>query len=284
MRIRLELLISILCLSLFSCRENPQKKYEKAVMELSGKTILFPDSMRTIFGEKVEIPNTEYTIVAYYDSVGCTGCRMNLPLWNDFISYTDSIFGKGKISLILFLTSHKTYNIKYIVNETLFKPTVIDDRLGVFKKINSIPDDSRMHTFLINSDKRIVLIGNPTQSNEMRTKFLNILITFDINDGEQNEFDNIIEFNFGNIKSQEEVFHIFHITNTYPDTLFIKDISSSCECVSANLSDIQIASGKTFNVVVSFKDSIKGDFIRTVTLKYQDSIPEQILEISGTII
>ena len=282
MRIRLELLISILCLSLFSCRENPQKKYEKAVMELSGKTILFPDSMRTIFGEKVEIPNTEYTIVAYYDSVGCTGCRMKLPYWIDFMKKTDSIIGNNNVSLLLLTGSHDLDKVRQLVKQVGFPYPVINDSAGTFFKLNSITDDSNLQAFLLDANHKVLIIGNPTQLKEMQNLYLNQLAATNTNFYDLEE-EPIEEFDFGLIKINEKVSHDFRLTNTYPDTLYVKDVISSCECTTAEISSEKIASGDSFNVTVTFRDSVSGDFLRSVTLKYQDSIPQQILEISGYI-
>ena len=282
MRIRLELLISILCLSLFSCMENPQKKYEKAVMELSGKTILFPDSMRTVFGEKVEIPHTEYTIVAYFDSVGCTGCRMKLPYWIDFMKKTDSIVGNNNVSLRLITGSHDLDKVRQLVRQVGFPYPVINDSAGTFFKLNSITDDSNLQAFLLDANHKVLIIGNPTQLKEMQNLYLNQLAATNTNFYDLEE-EPIEEFDFGLIKINEKVSHDFRLTNTYPDTLYVKDVISSCECTTAEISSEKIASGDSFNVTVTFRDSVSGDFLRSVTLKYQDSIPQQILEISGYI-
>ena len=282
MRIRLELLISILCLSLFSCMENPQKKYEKAVMELSGKTILFPDSMQSILGEKVEIPNSEYTIVAYFDSVGCTGCRMKLPYWIDFMKKTDSIVGNNNVSLLLITGSHNLNKVRQLVKQVGFPYPVINDSAGIFSHLNSIPEDSNLQTLLLDTTHKVLLIGNPTQSKVMQELYIN---QFSPSDATSYDWDGetIEEFDFGPININEKVNHDFRLTNSYPDTLHIKDVISSCKCITAEISSEKIAPGDSFNVMVTFRDSVSGDFLRSVTLKYQDSVPQQVLEISGSI-
>ena len=272
----------LIALIMGSCKENPQKKYEKAVMELSGKTILFPDSMRSLFGEKVEIPNSEYTIVAYFDSVGCTGCRMKLPYWIDFMKKTDSIVGKKNVSLLLITRSHALDKVRQLVKQVGFPYQVVNDSSGKFYTLNSIPEDSNLQTFLLDPTHKVLLIGNPTQSKEIQKLYLSQFkksteVSYGLDD------EHIEEFDFGSIKINERVSHDFRLINSYPDTLHIKDIISSCECTTAQISSKKIAPGDSFLVTVSFSDSVSGDFIRSVTLKYQDSIPQQILEISGSI-
>lgn len=272
----------LIALAVVACKENPQKKYEKAVMELSGKTILFPDSMRTIFGEKVEIPNTEYTIVAYFDSVGCTVCRMKLPYWIDFMKKTDSIVGNNNVSLLLITGSHNLNKVRQLVKQVEFPYPVINDSAGIFSHLNSIPEDSNLQTLLLDTTHKVLLIGNPTQSKVMQELYIN---QFSPSDATSYDLDGetIEEFDFGLININEKVSHTFRLTNSYPDTLYVKDIISSCECTTAEISSAKIAPGDSFNVTVTFRDSVSGDFLRSVTLKYQDSIPQQILEISGYI-
>ena len=272
----------LIALAVVSCTENPQKKYEKAVMELSGKTIIFPDTMQSIFGEKVEIPTTKYTIVAYFDSVGCTGCRMKLPYWIDFMKKTDSIVGNINVSLLLITGSHDFNKVRQLVKQVGFPYPVINDSAGTFFKLNSITDDSNLQTFLLDANHKVLIIGNPTQSKEMQNLYLNQLAATNTNSYDLEE-EPVEEFDFGSIRINEKVSHIFSLTNTYPDTLYVKDIISSCECTTAEISSGKIAPGDSFNVTVTFRDSVSGDFLRSVTLKYQKSIPQQILEISGHI-
>ena len=75
------IIIAIAVMSVSSCKKSARDVYAEAVEEWIGKEILFPDSMMTVTGEMIAPPTADFTIVSYYDSTGCTGCRMKLPFW-----------------------------------------------------------------------------------------------------------------------------------------------------------------------------------------------------------
>ena len=59
------------------------------VREWEGKEIQFPsNSVFTIQGkDTIEYSgdNSDYKIVTYIDSIGCTSCKLQLQNWKDFI-------------------------------------------------------------------------------------------------------------------------------------------------------------------------------------------------------
>ena len=58
------------------------------------------------------------------------------------------------------------------------------DKENLFQTSNpSIPDDSRYHTFLLDRNNRVVLVGNPLASNAMRSLFRKTLDNMLANDG-----------------------------------------------------------------------------------------------------
>jgi len=76
---------TMLCLVLLfalmtSCGDSKRKAYEEAIVEWTGKEILFPDSMRLVGGGMIAKPEADFTIVSYYDSVGCAECKLRLSL------------------------------------------------------------------------------------------------------------------------------------------------------------------------------------------------------------
>ncbi len=283
MKIRFSILTFAFCLLLLSCAGKQQKRYEKEILEWSKKTIIFPDSMRSIFGEDIQAPNSEFTIVAYFDSVGCTSCRMKLPEWCKIMTKVDSIMGNNQVSLLLVTGSHELADLRNMVKREAFPYTILNDSSGIFAQLNSIPDDTRLQTFLLDNNHKVYLIGNPTHSLEMRKLYLDHFAFISDKVYSSGE-ESIEEFDFGPIKINELAHHDFRLKNIYPDTLHLKEILSSCECTTAEVSSRKIAPGDYYDVVVSFRDSVPGEFIRSVTVKYQDSIPDQILEITGKIV
>ena len=99
-------------------------------------------------------------IVVYYDSINCAPCELKLlPRWRHMIlemkeyrSYLDFVF--------IFNTSNKE-EIKSVFEEFGFEFLFYCDTNGDFKKCNNIPKNSLYHTFLLNKNNEVVLIGSP---------------------------------------------------------------------------------------------------------------------------
>lgn len=85
-------LIFLLFLFLFSCQGTG--KVESILQKWQGKEILFPDSMVfTIRGnDTVNFSfSSEYKILSYIDSIGCTSCKLGLGDWKEYISEMNSL-------------------------------------------------------------------------------------------------------------------------------------------------------------------------------------------------
>lgn len=80
---------------LFSCKDENKKQAESILKEWMNKEIVFPKKMYfSIQGKEnvdFRIKDTEYKIVAYVDSAGCTSCKLHLSKWKELIHYMDSV-------------------------------------------------------------------------------------------------------------------------------------------------------------------------------------------------
>ena len=81
-----------------SCKESEKDKIARLVEEWEGKEILFPTrSVFTIQGKDTvdfSLADTDYKVVAYIDSVGCTSCKLQLPRWKLFMQEVDSMLNR----------------------------------------------------------------------------------------------------------------------------------------------------------------------------------------------
>jgi hypothetical protein len=90
--------IFLVSLLLVSCKENNKKvDITRLVTEWQGKEIVFPEDM--VFTRYLtdttdyRIPQSEYRVLVYVDSMGCTSCKLQLSRWKELIAYTDSLTG-----------------------------------------------------------------------------------------------------------------------------------------------------------------------------------------------
>ena len=122
------LYISLLLSLLTACKENNKEKFALLVQEWQGKEIVFPQNMAfTRFVTKpvdYRIPDAEYKVLVYVDSVGCTSCKLQLPKWKELIAHVDSATN-GNVPFIFVFQSKDDRELRYILKCDNF------DRLSV---------------------------------------------------------------------------------------------------------------------------------------------------------
>lgn len=109
------------------------------------------------------LSSSDFKIIKYVDSTSCTSCVLqNLYLWNDLIALYKKQY---KTINFYFIISNKNYKEKDIITtlrNTGFKNSILLDTAGVFIKTNpNIPKESKCHTFLLDKNNRVILVGDP---------------------------------------------------------------------------------------------------------------------------
>ena len=122
----LNLIILVLLPIFFSCK-NEQKEKETRIVQLvnewQGKQIVFPENL--IFTRYLtdttdyQIPNSEYKVLIYVDSIGCTSCKLQLHKWKELIEYTNSVT-QEKIPFLFFFHSKDYKEIRYLLKRDGF--------------------------------------------------------------------------------------------------------------------------------------------------------------------
>lgn len=269
----------ILCIA-SSCGDSKRKAYEEAVIEWTGKEILFPDSMRLVGGGMIAKPEADFTIVSYYDSVGCTGCRMKLRFWNEFMQRVDSVRGDKTVQLLLIAATKDEEELKYLKQRDYFNSDIVFDPNDIINQINHFPKDIRFQTFLINRENKVLTFGNPTDKISVARVYIDCIKGVESECSDEPQYSH----NFGDIEAGTSVSHIFNIPNNYADTLKIREIISSCECTEGTVSKTFIPPGASFDATVTFADTIGGSFYRTIKIYFKEQKPEIVIEIKGNVI
>ena len=112
------LYILLIATTFFSCH-NKQKEKDKQILQLvnewQGKQIVFPENV--VFTRYLtdttdfQIPQSEYKVLIYVDSIGCTNCKLKLDKWKELIEYTDSVI-QNKVPFLFFI--HPKMRGKYV--------------------------------------------------------------------------------------------------------------------------------------------------------------------------
>ena len=122
-----------------SCKENKKEEVARLVQEWQGKEIIFPKKITftRFITDTVDyqIPQSDYKVLIYVDSMGCTSCKLQLPKWKELIAYTDSATG-GYIPFLFFFQSKDDKELRYILKRDNFNRPICLDRNNELDKLN----------------------------------------------------------------------------------------------------------------------------------------------------
>lgn len=273
----LNLIILVLLPIFFSCK-NEQKEKEKHIAQLvnewQGKQIVFPENL--IFTRYLtdttdyRIPQSEYKVLVYIDSIGCTSCKLQLPKWKELIEYTDSVT-QEKIPFLFFFHSKDYKEIRYLLKRDGFdRPVCIDmgDRLN---KLNKFPTDMTFQTFLLDKNNKVAALGNPVHNTAIKDLYLKQIT------GKDSPTKNMLkttaeatltEIDFGTFDKSEIKQTTFDIKNTGDNPLVIVDVSTTCGCTAATYDKRPAKPGETLRVGIKMTPKDTGFFDEVVTIKY----------------
>ena len=150
-----------LLLSNISC--NPHVEPSAELRELSGATLSLPEGCRESGGLRTRI-------LFYVDAEGCTSCRLRATLqW--YTQNRHELLSMDSCSVIVVLapTTAEQRSVATVFCEMYDKPDVmVWDSAMVFVRSNpAVPDNSDYHTFLLDRDNRVVLVGSPVGNPKM---------------------------------------------------------------------------------------------------------------------
>ena len=277
------LLYSTAAILLSSCQNPGQDHITQLVEEWQGKEVLFPEN--PVFTRQLKdtvdyrIPEAEYKVLVYVDSIGCTSCKLQLPKWKEFIAYVDSVSG-GQVPFLFFFQSKDNKELRYILKRDNFRLPVCVDSQNEFGKLNRFPSELMFQTFLLDKDNRVKVIGNPIHNLSVKELYLKEIEG--IKETEALALTQLVpdreEYDMGIVAENETKKQKVLLKNTGDVPFIIKGITTSCDCTTAEYDWKEIAPDEQKEMVVSYKGEEPGDFWRTVTV--YGNIPGQSLALS----
>ena len=279
---RISLLLVIAFSVLFiSCNGKKKKDIARLVEAWQGKTVLFPEKMVfTSYRDTVDyrIPESGYKVVTYVDSVGCTSCKLQLSEWKKLIRETDSVTG-GKVPFLFFFHPKEAGEVFYMLRRERFALPVCVDPADRFNKLNRLPSKMNFHTFLLDRENRIVVIGNPVHNAAIRDLYRKEIAQATgaspaspdetspprairtTAEAEKTEYD-VGVFPKETGKEVEVT-----IKNTGREPLVVLDVSTTCGCITAAFGKEPAPPGGRIRVKVKISPEKEGAFEDVLTLK-----------------
>ena len=283
-----QLYILLLLSLLTACKENNKEKFAQLVQEWQGKEIVFPQNMAftRFVTEPVDyrIPDAEYKVLVYVDSVGCTSCKLQLLKWKELIAHVDSATN-GNVPFIFVFQSKDDRELRYILKCDNFDRPVCIDRNNRFNSSNRFPQDITFQTFLLDKDNKVKVIGNPVHNLAVRDLYLKQITGIQYQEAlpkttletEQAEYD------LGTVKEGTTKKQAVTVRNTGTSVFKLKGFTTSCDCTEATCDWKELQPGESGTVTVSYEAEQPGDFYRTVEI--YGNIPNNSLMVSfiGTV-
>ena len=263
------LLLGVLCL--VSCKESEKERIARLVNEWEGKEILFPQNpIFTIQGKDTvdfDFLNSEYKIVTYVDSTGCTGCKLQLPRWKEFMTEVDSLMNNS-IPFIFVFHPKNVKELRHTLRNYSFNYPVCFDEMDDFNKLNRFPSDMTFQTFLLDGSNRVVAIGNPILNPNVKKLYLKTLMG-----AKQQEETPVTEvsvseteYDFGTFPMTEKQEHVFRMKNKGHELLVIHDVVTSCGCTKVEYSKKPVRPGEELELNVIYEAEENGRFNKTLTV------------------
>ncbi len=287
------LLYILLITAFFSC-DNEQKEKEKQILQLvnewQGKQIVFPEN--AVFTRYLtdttdyQIPQSEYKVLIYVDSIGCTSCKLQLHKWKELIEYTDSVT-QNKVPFLFFFHPKDAKEIRYLLKRDGFDRPIcidLDDRLN---KLNKFPADMTFQTFLLDKNNKVAVLGNPVHNTAVKDLYLKQITGKDTpnkNIPKTTAEVNQTEIDFGTFDKSEIKQTTIEVKNTGDSPLVIVDVSTTCGCTAATYDKRPANPGETLRVGIKMTPKDTGFFDEVVTIKYNSLNNQHVkLKIKGNV-
>lgn len=285
----------LLLLLLISCHKPNEDRIVNLVKEWIDKEVLLPDKI--VFSQwgtdtlSFHLPPSEYTIISYIDSVGCTSCKLQFRRWKRIMSEMDSVLDASASFFFIFHPKNETdlLELSSLMKRESFNHPVWIDNDDRFNKMNKLPVESQFHSLLVNRQNKIVAIGSPFDNPKIRKLFIDIVSNKTGMDspftGSQTEVK--VEqscVDLGEFSQEEEEQIVFKLKNIGQNPLVINDVVSSCGCMAVKFSKEPIQPESTTEVVVFYKSDQKGYFSKSLQLYCNTKNYPLVLNVKGNAI
>lgn len=170
----LTILLVVFIFSFTRCTKQRRKAEAKSIVkEWIGKEIKFPDNFQCNLSGKdtsyllcADLIESEYKILLYVDSTGCTNCKLQLMEWNVLINEINSIQG-NKLSFLFFLHPKDITELHLLLQKNDFRYPVFIDTKDEINDMNKFAKQSDFQCFLLDKDNKVLMIGNPVQNTKI---------------------------------------------------------------------------------------------------------------------
>ena len=143
------------------------KRLERDVEKFKGQQVELFLEMKTFWKGKDTVVtgflDAPVKLVVWYDSLSCLSCEVGkMDAWHNIVSYADTIDSRFRIILLFTPRRDDYFRVFFALRASRFDYPIYLDRHSTFIKQNpNLPKNRRLHSFLLDKNNRVVLLGNP---------------------------------------------------------------------------------------------------------------------------
>ena len=177
----------VVCTSLMvcfvSCNNKPsQKEIKEQITKLKSTPIAIPLDKMIFFGSQMDSISyfqemKHLKLVMYYDSSSCISCALKkLPSWENTLERINTYPNKLK-AYFIFAPSDAKLKLFYIaLKNRTYSPPIFIDTMRCFEHRNpNIPSTPILHSFLLDEQNNVILVGNPLENKRIEEMFWRIV-------------------------------------------------------------------------------------------------------------
>ena len=159
----LVVLFVVIAVAMTGCKKA---KLRSQLKELMGSTIVLPDRITCVYnGEVFQMPDSlrkKAKLIVFVDSSECHACKLSQLSRYDRLSQLADATKKFEFLFMLGNTHFGRITlVQYLSDLDLSFPVYVDEACVFLGNNSIIPSESIFHSFFLNSDDKILFVGDP---------------------------------------------------------------------------------------------------------------------------
>lgn len=260
------------------------------VTEWQDREIIFPqDIVFTRYGKDTlsyQIPSSDYKILLYVDSIGCTACKLQLHKWREFIKEVDTLTD-GSVPVLFIFHPMDRKEISFLLRRDEIDIPVYIDMDDRTNKINHFPSRQQFQCFLLDSDNKVVYIGNPIHNHRIKRIYLSQISRGEYSTAGTAKKTRIevgqTEFDLGTLQRGNPVTITATIRNAGDVPFIIFDTKASCGCTDVLYDKEPVLPDASTEIRITYNADDTGYFNKTVSVYGNAEESPVVLRLKGNV-
>ena len=260
----------VFTLGITACHNDKREEIARTVTQWQGRTVQMPEGAVFTVQARDTVAMDMYApahkVLVYVDSTGCTSCRLQLHEWKKFIAEVDSAT-VGRVPFLFFLSPKSVKEARYITRRDDFTYPICVDMQNRLDSLNHFPEEEMFHTFLLDGDNRVAVIGNPIHNRAVRDLYMKTLTGQETKKSAHTAVEvPVNSLELGTLSVGEEKTVSFTLRNKGDRPLIILDVVTSCGCTAAKFEKEPVKPDKETAITVTYTAEEAGLFNKSITV------------------